>query len=267
MTGKGKKIAFLGNMNNLNYCIVRYLRDRGMDAHLFLGEEFEHFVPYGDDYEHLNFAEFIHQLDWHKDGHWKIKKDKIRKELEGFDFVAATDRNIAYLYKAGIKIDLFIPHGGDIFYLPFYKFKHFPPKRYEIGTWYQSYQQKKGIQASRNILMDYMNKDFEDVFKKLNYKNNRIKRGFPALYLPTYESEKMHEYADNSELVGKLKEFKKAFDCLIFNNSRLVWTDPKAQSFHYKANDRLLRAVSGLVRENHKIGLVLFETGMDIGAT
>lgn len=263
-----KKVALLGNMNNFNYCIARYLRDINIDAHLFLGDEFEHFNPQSDDYEFNDFNQYIHQLDWHTIGHWKIKKEKIRNDLKGYDFIIATDRNIAYLYKAGIKINLFIPHGGDIIHLAFYRFKFFPPKRYEIGAWYQAYHQRKGIQSSQNILMDYMNKGFEDVFNSLNYKNNRIKLGFPAIYTPIYESNSMIEYSKQSSYVAKLKKFKERFDCIIFNNSRLIWTDHKTQQFHYKANDRLINAVANLVKKDeHKLGLVLFEYGADVTAT
>ena len=44
------KIACIGNMNNNMFCLVRYLRDKGYDAHLFLVDEFDHFLPGSDSY-------------------------------------------------------------------------------------------------------------------------------------------------------------------------------------------------------------------------
>jgi len=264
----GKKIALLGNMNNFNYCITRYLRDNGFDANLYLADEFDHFTPISDDNFSGSMPQYIHQLDWHKIGHWKIDKTKIRKEMLGYDFIIATDRSIAYLYKAGIIVDLFIPHGGDIFYLPFYEWQGFPPKRYEIGAWYQAYHQRKGIRASKNILMDYMNPEFEQVFKRLRYTNNRIKLGIPAIYTPMYEAEYLEKQIQDNEELKRLKSFKEGKACLIFNNSRLVWTNRKEQQFHFKGNDRLLKAVANLIKkENINLGLALFEYGMDVEPT
>lgn len=263
-----KKVALLGNMNNFNYCITRYLRDKGIDAHLFLGDEFSHFTPQSDDYNNDQMPEFIHELKWHVIGHWKIDVAQIKRDMSGFDFIIATDRSIAYLSKAGIIVDLFIPHGGDIFYLPFYQLSSFPPRRYEIGAWYQSFHQRKGIRNARNILMDYMNPEFEAVFKKLNYRNNRIKLGFPAIYTPIYEAEYIKEQSRDSSELQRLKNFKEGKACLIFNNSRLVWTNRKEQQFHFKGNDRLLKAVANLIqKEKINLGIVLFEYGMDVEPT
>ena len=50
------KIAFVGNMNNNNFAIMRYFRDLGADAHLVLWADdgrgpLEHFVPENDTWE------------------------------------------------------------------------------------------------------------------------------------------------------------------------------------------------------------------------
>ena len=50
------RIALVGNMNNNNFSIMRYLCDLGVDAHLILNytdgkSESEHFIPSSDTWD------------------------------------------------------------------------------------------------------------------------------------------------------------------------------------------------------------------------
>ena len=49
------KVALIGNMNNNNFAMLRYFRDLGLDAHLFLFEEDGRFAS----------AHFAHTSDTH----------------------------------------------------------------------------------------------------------------------------------------------------------------------------------------------------------
>ena len=57
------KVALVGNMNNNNFALLRYLRDLGVDAHLLLFDnEIGHFVPEHDTWQLAKWQPFIHAL-------------------------------------------------------------------------------------------------------------------------------------------------------------------------------------------------------------
>ena len=74
------KIACIGNMNNNMFCIVRYLRDMGYDANLFLLHEQDVFIPSADSFND-DYLAYTHQLDWYDIWHWNISAKKIKKDL------------------------------------------------------------------------------------------------------------------------------------------------------------------------------------------
>ena len=74
------RVAILGNMNNNGFAIMRYLRDLGVDAHLFLYRNdgigsLDHFKPENDSFEIDKWNNYIHNSDF--DNH-------VHQALPGF---------------------------------------------------------------------------------------------------------------------------------------------------------------------------------------
>jgi len=260
-----KRVALIGNMNNNNFCLLRYLLDNGIDAHLFLMDEFEHFMPEHDSYNGEGYKQHITQLDWFLTGHWKIPKEKIIKDMEGYNFFIVTDKGVSYLQKANIVVDVFFPHGGDIFFLPFYKFKSVIPKRWEIGAWYQSYHQKKGIQSSNHIVLDNTNPNFENKFKKLGYKKNRLNYTLPVIYINDFKGDAYDSFKIENVHVKRAVEIRSKYDLVVLHNCRQVWTR-EDYGIHYKANDLLYKAFAKYIKSNPSIKacIITFEYGYDV---
>jgi len=253
------KIACIGNMNNAMFAIVRNLRDLNYDAHLFLVEEFDHFLPLADTYDDI-LPDYVHQLNWYNIGHWAISKEKIKKDLEGFDFFIGTDLAPAFLIKAGIELDIFTPHGGDIFKHCYYSFENFPPKKHEIGAWYRSYHQRKGARRAKYIMFDITNDSNELYFKTLNLQKNRLFINAPYIYPKQYTEQ---TFIKNKEY-EKAKLIRAKYDLVLFHQSRHVWKT-HIDSLHYKANDRIIRGYAKFLAENSssKSLLIMFEYGWD----
>jgi hypothetical protein len=254
---KIKKIACIANMNNNMFCLVRYLRDRGYDAHLFLVEEFAHFLPECDSYDN-EYLNYTHQLDWYSIGHWKISANKIKKDLTGYDFIICCDRVPSYLQKAKIKIDMFIPHGGDVFHMTFYKFEQLIPKKWEIGAFYQAFLQKKAIRNASYMMCELTNDEFENHITKLRVKGKRLFSILPIVYSPQYN---VPAFTNSTAQIQKIRE---ANNFIVFHQSRHIWkSDPT--SLHYKANDMLIEAFADFVKSNKNISslLIMFEYGED----
>ncbi len=253
------KIACIGNMNNFLFSVTRNLRDAGYDAHLFLVEEFGHFLPLSDSYDE-KLPDYIHQLDWYEIGHWKKSKESIIEDLKEFDFIIGTDLSPAFLAKAGLVMDIFTPHGGDIYHYCYYTFKHFPPKKYELGAWWRSRQQRTGARNAKCIMMDQLNQSFEDIMDKLNMQKNRLFLNAPYIYPEQYNEEnfkKSNEYKKSREIRGK-------YDLVFIHHSRHVWKT-HVETLHYKANDRIIKGFAKFIEQhpNSKSLLIMFEYGWD----
>lgn len=243
-------------MNNAMFSVARNLRDRGYDTHLFLGDEYDHFLPEADSYENER-PDYIHQLDWYDIGHWDIKKEKIRKDLEGFDFFIGTELAPAFLKKAGMKLDIFAPHGGDVFQNCYYNWQHFPPKRYEIGAWWQSRNQRAGAKEADHIMFDYTNDWNEAFFKDLKLNRNRLFFNVPYIYPAQFTKENFLK----SKEYSKATEVRKKKDFILFHQTRHCWKTP----LHYKANDVMIRGYAKFIEQNPDLNCVLitFEYGYD----
>lgn len=111
------KIALIGNMNNNNFSIMRYLRDLGVDAHLILfkddvSKSQSHFKPECDTWDIDKWNPYIHyinavsyQVALFYPSIW------IKKKLKGYDIYIGSGYIPAVLKRIGINIDVFYPYG------------------------------------------------------------------------------------------------------------------------------------------------------------
>ena len=116
------RVACLANLNNMMFILCRYLRDVGIDAHLItLSDEPAHFSPGSDSYDD-DYLEYYKVLPVTKSTLYKTESIQIlKKELADFDFFVGTDISPTIVTLIGKTLDVFIPHGSDIYDLPFEK--------------------------------------------------------------------------------------------------------------------------------------------------
>jgi hypothetical protein len=267
VTDKSKiKIACIGNMNNTMFCITRYLRDEGYDAELLLVEEFARFSCEADSYN-KDYVHFVKQLDWYQIDHWNISKKKIREDLKGYNFIIGSDLVPAFLYKAGITLDIFVPHGGDIYYHTAYKSKGILLKKHEIGAKYRAYHQRAGMKKATHTIYDYINDEllkFENRYIPLS---KRLFSPSPHIYYKQYYTPEYNELKSKTLYYSKMKELRSKYDFIIMNHNRIIWTNPE-YSVHLKGTDILIKGFSEFIKvSKSKSVLVLFEYGWDIEAT
>ena len=114
------KIVLIGNMNNNNFSIMRYLRDMGVDAHLILmkndiTKSQTHFAPEYDTWEIEKWKPYIHYLNF-KD--WQAALFYpgflLKKYLKGYDIYIGSNFTPVLLKRAGIDADIFYPFGTGI---------------------------------------------------------------------------------------------------------------------------------------------------------
>ena len=252
------------------FTACRYLRDMGFDARLFtLEDEAEHFSPEADSYSD-DFNSYVFKLPVSKSTLLYIDKGKVRNMVAGFDFYMGTDIAPAFMECLGMELDVFVPHGSDIYSYPFVS------KREKIvdkiwwlkEIFFISKMQFAGISSCKHIIFP---DEYEVNFPYRNkLKTNAIFYNFslPMLYLPQYQE-------NNLEFLKEL-EFYNAFNKIRHNNSLVVFSHarqngknlPLHLSVHEKGNDILITGFAKFIQENSSVKacLVLFDYGMDVDA-
>jgi len=255
------------------FILCRYLRDAGIDAQLVtLSDEPAHFSPGADSYDE-NYKAYYTVLPITKSTLYKPESiDLLKATLKDFDFFIGSDIAPALTTLIGRKLDVFIPHGSDIYALPF------APKR-KKGTdkvwWLRekdtlSKLQKIGIESVTTILFpdEY---DIHFPFKdKLTTKATYHNTSGPMVYIPQYKGLLNKVEVKQLDYYDQFYTLRQENDLLIFSHSRHNgFTLPEELAIHQKGNHHLIKGFAGFTRNNPtvKTRLIFFEYGMDVDAS
>ncbi len=295
-----KKVAFVCNMNNNFFTIARYLRDLGVDAHVFLLGEHEHFKPDADSYTH-DYVDFVHDTKWIESGFFSINPDSItaiKNDMEGFDLIIACGYAPFFLHRAGLELDIFVPYGSDLYEVPFYYhgielfniFNRFDVfYRWATGkdlvmkilrrlglesfagryrSYKISYHQTRGIQKSKHVFCICQNDHWKSVVDKLKINDLMRPVTLPVVYVPEYKQEYIEQHASNFLSFNLLSQFRKNNQLIVFHHSRHAWKNAP-NDFTQKRNDILIKGFANFVHSNPQIKslLVTAEYGPDVQAS
>lgn len=269
-TDDNPAVAFLSNQNNFNLSIVRYLRDKGVDAHLLLLNEPLHFTPVSDCYD-STYEEYCSELDWNwRDPRIFLQSGKMQRQLEKFNKTAGINFAPAYSALARRPLDLFIPAGSDIYRCPFQFYlqstKYKRPRDYYYAIWARL--QRRGIKEAGHILFDETNEDLEEKIACLDIEHKRTRLNPPFLYYPQYEGALGDENLKKSIYYEQFATLRDKYDFIVVQHSRQDWKNSQ-MIFYYKGNEKLIHAFAKLIqtRRDCRSLLVLFDYGQDVPAT
>tara|TARA_B100000886_G_C20424042_1_gene493025 strand:+ start:965 stop:2137 length:1173 start_codon:yes stop_codon:yes gene_type:complete len=258
-----KKIALIGNMNNVHYTLMRYLSDRLFDCTLLLfNNEFSHFYPDSDTYARDRFDK-IKKLDWGSPKSFKsTHQNKIIDDLKPYDFLIGNGYTPAYLAKASKKLDIFDPYGSDLYEATIYGIK-----RFLIQNNVLTFFQRKGIYESKYIHLPKTNPIYDMRVEKLSPHSEKITCFYPLLYLPEYLESNVNFKNYTSQNIEKLIKLKKN-NFIYFSQSRHYWKNKSKKDPNNKGNDKLIYAWKKFINEHRPDAiLVLFEYGNDLLAS
>ena len=260
------RVGFFGNMNNNFFALVRYCRDRGIDAHLLqFRKEQQHFQPICDALD-SDFEAYTHQLDWDKAAHLaKTPSRTIRRQLADFDIIVGCGLTPAYAAKAGRTVDMLIPYGQEIvdaLSVP-------RPIGWDIRRWLRRNtafrRQRQGIRDCRSILTDM--RVLGPLLDRLEYGGKRRNAYVPLVY--DYTNTLLSEGHElGSPVIERFRTIRANSDFLVFHQSRHIWKT-ELDEVSWKGNDHLLRGFAAFQREHPQASpqLVLFEYGPDVDAS
>jgi len=265
------KIACVGNMNNMMFTLCRYLRDRNIDSHLFtFADEAEHFLPEADSYTE-DFRNFTVNLPIGKDDLFNSYKIAAVKPLfSGYGFIIGTDVAPALLALLGLKLDVFIPHGSDIYAYPFPVYNDKSTNRiwWLKSAYFIGRIQKKGIRNTQNILFPDEYENNYPYKKKLAHTGPFFNTSGPMLYIPQYHSPDIEQHFKKLKYHDLFVGLRKAYELVVFSHARQNGTNlPENLAVHDKGNLNLIEGFAKFIKEsNVNACLVLFEYGMDVGS-
>ncbi len=257
------KVAFINNMNNNFFSIVRYLRDKGIEAHLFIFDEiFDGFSPKADTFgnaDELNYVHSIAQIsfrDFFNPLSIKVKKaiKKLKEELVDFDLIVACGM-VAFFERAGMPpVDVFMPYGGDVYQLTdlfnYSRKKYFP---YSMLMRYIMQYQIRAIQKARAIV-SFASNDLQVKDAIIRMNRRWIDWGMAMVYL------------EKKVVSDDRWDFLKQHDFVVFSHIRHTWKTGTDNN----GNDRAIKGYAKFIKEfsNFKNPVfVLFEYGCDVEAS
>ncbi|PCJ67838.1 MAG: hypothetical protein COA58_01495 [Bacteroidetes bacterium] len=256
------KVACVGNMNNMLFVLCRYLRDEGIDCDLLLfNNEMDHFLPSNDTFDE-DYTSYTKVLEWGDINSFKTtSQKKIVADLKEYDFIIATQAP-AFMYKAGINIDVFVPAGGELIITPFLFDKLDYVKRLrQLSLWKFIRYTKFGIQKSIIINQEPFSEYFRSPLSKLRVLSKTYYFGTPFVYRKIYK--------ENLLLPHRYRDLREKNDLIIVNQARQLWVTHDTMGHESKGSDVIIRGYSQFLKKKPKISskLLLFEYGPDVDYT
>ena len=258
------KIALIGNMNNCFFAQMRYLRDFGIEAHLFMYQnEQELFLPQNDTFELEKYASYIHTLSVENSAKGLVLADvkRVQKELEGFDFFVGCGVAPALFRKMNWHLDVFIPY-SDIIELTNYdslRLEILP--KYPIRL-YATYKQREAIKHNTSaVIAAAIQEKTQDKIKELHIEHKHIRK----YLLMVYNQEKRVINPRNKEYIRQMQES----DFVVFSHARHYWkgyVEKHEKKYGIKGLDKLIIGFADFIRNNPDRNplLVFFEYGVNV---
>ena len=284
-----EKIALLGNMNNINFVLLRYFRDLGFDAHLFLLSNdgrgtLEHFHPMADSVDYAKWKPFVHRLSFANDTAASLNRfiyliyilafifrpsfrEKVKsvfrqkRELtcifNSFDYVIGSGIMPAMTARYGYRLDIFYPYGNGVEFLgskavlDMLSSKN--PFKKAIAKNVKKLQ-AKGIQNSRNVVNTEIGVT-EHVLMGLGV--NPLK-----LFIPMIYSEKTWPKCNIENL-----EILSVSDRVFLYHCRHHWDLPERDVIaHSKHNDWVFNSLREVIdlEPSIQVKLLCCEYGKDV---
>lgn len=256
------KLACIGNMNNNFFSLVRYLRDRGVDAELLmLDNELEHFGPACDTFDD-SYKAYTHRVSWGDlRGYLAVSPRVVARELEPYDAIVACGAAPAFARKAGRTIDVFAPYGTDFMDYPFLRLVR---PRWLVSNWAFRLSQRRAIVEARSLMFDHGSPEMDRIVDRIGYRNRRLPYATPMVYAPMYNPESIAAQGQATAHASRFEAIRAAHDLVVFSSNRHIWVNPNAYNWD-KGTERLIRGFARFVASGRaSAALVLFEYGIDV---
>lgn len=295
------KLAIVGNMNNNGFAIMRYFRDLGVDAHLFLYSNdgvgpVAHFQPSCDSWDHQRWVQYIHQMpvadniisgvtylmglplfailkmrslfNGTTTAFAPVPLSRIRAQLAGFDYYIGSGIAPAVFSRCGMTLDIYYPYAAGSEFLGDPE----TTRKNEVAGYFSKKIRESAMQKQRQgVLNSRWAITAELGLTKQVLKN--IGKETISLYAPIVYAE---EAPPAIKYSGALKDVLEQLQlrsnaCVFLSPVRHFWINthgyPAEQWCEVtKNNDWLIRAFARVLvnRPDQEVLLLLTEYGQDV---
>ncbi len=239
---------------------MRYLADEGVASDLLLfSDEAAHFSPYSDGCSSENKNYNIRQLAWGCREKWfHESSNTISFDLAPYKRLIGTDKAPAYCHRVNRRLDVFIPHGSDLFLMPHFYFT-WPSS--QLQALHISRYMKVGIRESSLVHIC----DFQVFQRALGGFDIDSKRLLDDM-LPLIYHRGMDLDARDIPLHRQFLQIREECDIMLVSNIRHVWGSRYRNNFNNKGNDVLIRALNHLTKlfPSLRFKVLCFEYGLSV---
>lgn len=291
------KIAVLGNMNNIGFCLMRYFRDLGAEAELLLYANdgignLSHFRPEDDTYDFARWEPFIHRtqiandsisssgapLFWLYDRYVRLRtqmsgmtnasqyitESQIRQTFSGYDFVIGNGIAPALFERINRPLDIFYPYSMGVEWYNSYELRDMLNRPWFRRVTYKTTRevQARGIQNARHVLNAETGVT-ESALTGLGVEPKRLP-------LPMVYNREPIPKKSLSPIIDELKIWLSGRELTLFTSARQMWTETgKENDLSRKNNHFTFLALQQLKQEypDRPWGMVVVEYGPDVEAT
>lgn len=261
------RIALIGNMNNSNFALLRYLRDLGADAYLFLyNNELCHFLPQLDTTRWEKWRSYIRQLPVSNGGLDGMfgSLAGVNEALKGFDAFLGNGIAPVLFWRMKKRLDVFVPYGEGVEHVA-----EFVPnwKRPVSATfrWTRKKMMERALLTSvGEIVTANQSPKATATYRRL---------GLDTVAMPIvvkYDDEALDE-AELGDLARSAVERMRKASIAVFSQTQHRWLTQLGGAYPPggKKNDWLVEGFARYVGHSGDDGavLVLLEYGPDVDAT
>lgn len=253
------RIALIGNMNNNFFSLMRYFRDLGHDAVLFLYREDgtganKHFIPENDSWSYNKWRPYIIHTritngKFHRLLNIFIHRRKYKKYFESFDFILGCGFSPGLCNILNKKLDLFLPYSfaGE------YTGKNYKTDSYLRNLKYRSVNkiQITGLRKNTRYIgiLDFSEENL------INYRRNGlmdkiISTSIPMVYL---ENDLRSGKIENDNILKVKEIFKNHYPVILSHVAHVKYL----LGWHLKRNDLLIKGFAEFVKEQESSALLV----------
>jgi hypothetical protein len=259
------RVAFIGNMNNNHFSMMRYFRDLGIAADLLMyNNEADHFRPENDTWRLEKWRPFLQQLPFSNGGidSLLLSAQRIQPYLKDYQVLVGNGIAPVICRKIRRKLDLFIPYADGIEFIVEH---HFQLRRLKssLYSWVRKTMMESAIRSSVTATVSgNLHSHAQNSFVRLNLRP--VVMPIPMLYLEPPESVDVLR-PELSALVSRLQNRS----LVVFSHVSHIWKNlpvPHYMGGHGKRNDWLIHGFSEYVRQTGDTMalLALVEYGRDV---
>ncbi len=245
------RVAFIGNVANTHFRVASALRDRGVDAHLFVSRtDAIGSRPENDDPSlAVGYPDWIHSDDWITPASLLLPwRAPLTRRLAQFDVVVASGPGPIYAQFAGVPWAFYVT-GGDLTVKPFPVtfWRWYPNLRHRLAELIAGAWQRRAARRATRVWMQEFSPTVSAAARLRMPPSSRSRHVFPIVVdAASFAADRPDGDADEW-VRGEIS----ADHFVVFHPSRLVMdASPElVRTGQWKGNDVLLRGFAQFVQE------------------